>query len=581
MPAPPPAGPAPAASQPWEALLWRAARRIAALEAWRKASVALAAGAVSVLAFAPFFLAAVLFATLPVLVWLIDGALSRGLSAPGVPSDSRVRRVARAAWIGWLFGFGYFLAGLFWVGEAFLVEAERFAWALPFAVTLLPAGLALFWAAAAAGAAVLWRPGPGRVVALTVTISAAEWLRGHVLTGFPWNVLGYALTWPLPLMQSSGLVGIYGLTLLAVLVFAAPLVLVAHPPKRLRGGRAALAAFLVPAVPLAAMALYGAARLEQPPSGPIEGVRLRLVQPSVPQREKWRPEKFREIFLDHLVLSLTRPDGVRDDLAGISHVVWPEAAMPFLPLDHPEALRAIADVLPEGTTLLAGALRIEDDASSPFGRRGYNSLMVFGSDGSLSALYDKIHLVPFGEYLPLQGLLESLGLEQLTRWRGGFSAGASPRPLLTVPGLPPVGALICYEAIFPGAVVQGQQRPQLLVNVTNDGWFGNTTGPQQHFHQARVRAVEEGVPLIRVANNGISAVIDPEGRLLGRLALNERGTIDTDVPHARAAPPYAQYGDLPFLLCWLALLVWLSAGAAAGAGRERACNALSKISEQV
>jgi apolipoprotein N-acyltransferase len=356
---------------------------------------------------------------------------------------------------------------------------------------------------------------------------------------------------------------------------------VAHPPKRLRGGRAALAAFLVPAVPFAAMALYGAARLEQPPSGTIEGVRLRLVQPSVPQREKWRPEKFREIFLDHLMLSLTRPDGVRDDLAGISHVVWPEAAMPFLPLDHPEALRAIADVLPEGTTLLAGALRIEDDASSPFGRRGYNSLMVFGSDGSLSALYDKIHLVPFGEYLPLQGLLESLGLEQLTRWRGGFSAGASPRPLLTVPGLPPVGALICYEAIFPGAVVQGQQRPQLLVNVTNDGWFGNTTGPQQHFHQARVRAVEEGLPLIRVANNGISAVIDPEGRLLGRLALNERGTIDTDVPHARAAPPYAHYGDLPFLLCWLALLVWLLAGAAAGAGRERACNALSKISEQV
>jgi apolipoprotein N-acyltransferase len=281
------------------------------------------------------------------------------------------------------------------------------------------------------------------------------------------------------------------------------------------------------------------------------------------------------------MLSLTRPDGVRDDLAGITHVVWPEAAMPFLPLNHPEALRAIADVLPEGTTLLAGALRIEDDASSPFGRRGYNSLMVFGADGSLSAVYDKIHLVPFGEYLPLQALLESLGLEQLTRWRGGFSAGASPRPLLTVPGLPPVGALICYEAIFPGAVVQGQQRPQLLVNVTNDGWFGNTTGPQQHFHQARVRAVEEGLPLIRVANNGISAVIDPEGRLLGRLALNERGTIDADVPHARAAPPYAQYGDLPFLLCWLALLVWLSAGAAAGAGRERACNALSKISEQV
>jgi apolipoprotein N-acyltransferase len=173
--------------------------------------------------------------------------------------------------------------------------------------------------------------------------------------------------------------------------------------------------------------------------------------------------------------------------------------------------------------------------------------MVFADQGNLETLYDKIHLVPFGEYLPLQPTLERLGLEQLTRWRGGFSAGPSPRPLMSIPGLPPVAGLICYEAIFPGAIVQGGQRPGLLVNVTNDGWFGDTTGPWQHFHQARVRAVEEGLPLVRSANNGISAVIDGRGRILAMLGLNARGVIDSGVPAALAPPLYARLGDWTFV----------------------------------
>jgi apolipoprotein N-acyltransferase len=516
-----------------------------------------------VLALAPFFLSPVLFLTLPLLVWLMDGALTCPLPSP----DSRSKRLLASAWVGWLFAFGYFSAGLFWIGEAFLVEAERFAWALPLAVTLLPAGLALFWGGAAAAAGLLWRPGLARVVALALTLAAAEWLRGHVLTGFPWNVIGYALTWPLPLMQTAGLLGIYGLTLIAVIVFAWPFVVLASPPPKVAGRREILAAALPPVLVIGLLALYGGERLWRPTSPLIPGVRLRLVQPSVPQRDKWQPEKAREIFIDHLTLSLTRPDGTRDDLKGISHVIWPEAAMPFLPLNHPEALTAIGNILPEGTSLLSGALRVEDDLSRPGRRRGYNSLLAFGSQGSLVGIYDKIHLVPFGEYLPMQQVLESIGLEQLTRWRGGFTAGASPRPVLHLPGMPAVGALICYEAIFPGAVVQGGERPELLVNLTNDGWFGVTTGPYQHFHQARVRAVEEGLSLVRVANNGITALIDPEGRALARIGLNERGTIDTDVPRGRPATLYSRYGDLPFAMAWLALFLGLLARNARDRGR--------------
>jgi apolipoprotein N-acyltransferase len=527
------------------------------LTGWPRAMSAFVAGALSVLAMPPFFLSAALFITLPVLVWLIDGAAGAGTSSPigaFVPSRWRFHPACRAAVIGWWFGFGYFVAGLFWVGEAFLVEAEKFAWALPLAVTAFPGGLALFYALATAAVALAWRPGFARVLVLALALSAAEWLRGHVLTGFPWNVLGYALTFPLPLMQSAGVFGIYGLTLWAVVVFAAPMVLLADRRSGSQSRSQRVMALLIPAAPLCLAWAYGAFKLAEPVPPAVDGIRLRLVQPSVPQREKWRPEKQREIFRDHLELSANGPPGATDGLAGVTHVVWPEAAMPFLPLKSPEALQAIGEMLPPGAYLLSGALRVADPMSlHGVRRRAYNSLMVFGPGGGLAAVYDKIHLVPFGEYLPFQETLERMGIEQLTRWRGGFSAGHNPRPLMHVPGLPPISTLICYEAIFPAAVVQGSERPGVLINVTNDGWFGTTTGPYQHFHQARVRAVEEGLPLVRVANNGISAVIDPDGRVLAEIGLNARGVIDSPLPAARTPPFYARFGDVVFVLCWLVL----------------------------
>lgn len=514
------------------------------------------AGAISVLSLAPFFLWPIVFFTLPILVWLIDGASVE-------PNATR-----RAFLAGWWFAFGYFAAGLFWIGEAFLVEAETFAWMLPFVVTLMPAGLALFWGVACAAAQQVWRPGLARVLVLAVTLGLAEWLRGHVLTGFPWNVLGYTLTSSDALMQSAALVGVYGLSLWAVLIFASPLVLLAalSADTPLRVALTRSAGFAV--IPLIISGGFGTWRLSQVPAADVADVKLRIVQPSIPQREKWLPGKQGEIFRLHLDMSRQKPSGEIDDLKGITHLIWPEAAMPFRPLDHPEALAAIKGMLGTSTYLFSGGLRVAANPragglADPARPNAYNSLMVFGPGGGLAALYDKIHLVPFGEYLPWQPVLEAIGLQQLTRLRGGFSEGASPRQPITVAGLPPATVLICYEAIFPGEVIQATNRPGLIINVTNDGWFGNSTGPRQHFHQTRVRAVEEGLPIIRAANNGISAVIDAHGRARQLLGMNERGVIDTGLPAADPETPYGRFGNLLFLLH-----VVLFAGVAAVLGRR-------------
>jgi apolipoprotein N-acyltransferase len=525
------------------------AKRVRGLSGWRRRFAAAVAGAVSALAMAPFFLWPVLWISLPALVWLIDGAIA-GSAGQG----SRRGQIAAAAETGWWWGFGYFLAGLYWIGEAFLVEAEIFAALMPLAVVLMPAGLALFYAAASGLAAAMWRAGGWRVVALALALSATEWLRGHILSGFPWNVLGYALTYPIELMQSAAVLGIYGLTLAAVLIFALPAILWADTADHRRGRLAALAVALLP---LALAGTLGWARLAYATSDTVPGVKIRIVQASVPQQERMRPELWAGHFQDHLDLSGRDPTGKADNLAGVTHLIWPEVAMPFAALDSPEALSAIGDLLPQGTALIAGALRVERGGADGKGppSRFFNSLLVLGRGGFLIALYDKIFLVPFGEFLPLRPLLAALGLNELAA-RGGYSAGASPRPLLALPGQPlTMVPLICYEAIFPGAIVQSTtpqgKRPSLIVNITNDGWFGNTTGPRQHLHQARVRAVEEGLPLLRAANNGISAAFDAYGRPMGHLDLNARGTLDVPLAAALPPPPYAHFGEIFFLAGWL------------------------------
>jgi apolipoprotein N-acyltransferase len=491
---------------------------------------------------APFNIFPVLWLTFPVLVWLIDGATAR-------ENAGFFRRLAPAAVVGWSFGFGYFLAGLWWVGAAFLVEADVFGWLMPFAVVILPAGMALYWAFGVALARLFWKEGWPRVVVLAVALAAAEWLRGHLFTGFPWNALGYALT-PVPLMmQSAALVGIWGLTLAAIFVFAAPAVL---GDDRRRTPRAPAVVLAVAAVLFAAHLGYGAFRLSGGPDPLVPDVRFRLVQPAIPLDSRWGAANADTVMQRFVELS---GEGKGDaGLAGITHVVWPESAFPFLLTRRPEALAAIAGLLPPGTTLITGAARAERSPEPGAEPRIFNSVYVIGDGGEITAAYDKVHLVPFGEYIPFTGLLRALGLRQLIPLPGGFSAG-DRRRALAVPGLPVAAPLICYEIIFPGEALAPGVRPGWLLNLTDDAWFGDTPGPYQHFLQARVRAVEEGLPLVRVANSGISAIVDGHGREVVSLPLDRLGTVDGGLPVALEATPYARIGDVIF-----AVLLLFSAG---------------------
>lgn len=503
------------------------ASRIVVLWGWRRLTLAVAAGAVSALALPPFDAFPVLFLTFPVFVWLIDGTVGR----------SRWRMLGAAALVGWCFGFGYFLAGLWWIGYAFLVEAETFGWMLPFAIVALPAGLAVFTAVAAVIARMVWSDGPRRIFAFALAIALSELARGHVLTGFPWNAYGYALTVTPLMMQSAAVFGIYGLTAIAAFVFASPAALSGGGSRRARLAMPVLA-FGV----LAGLVSYGAIRLAGAETAMVEDVRLRIVQPSIRQSEKWRPENRSTIFADYLTLSDTAASPEAPGVANIDLLIWPESALPFVFDSEPAALPAIAALLPPGTVLVSGMQRIVRDAAAPDGYRVYNSVMIIDDAGQITDIYDKAWLVPFGEFLPFQDVLESLGLRQLTNVIGGFTAGPGPKTM-TAPGAPTFAPLVCYEAIFAGAFVSDGDRPGWILNVTNDGWFGDSPGPWQHLRQARLRAVEEGLPVVRAANTGISAVIDPYGRFVKRLGVGVRGVIDSGLPEQLAPTPFRRFGN--------------------------------------
>ncbi len=519
-------------------MLARLAHAVVLSWGWRRAAVAFLAGALSTLALAPFDAWPVLFATFPVVVWLLDGAAA-----------GRFGAIATAALIGWCFGFGYFLAGLYWIGYAFLVDAKTFGWLMPFAVAALPAGLGVFTGLGFAAARLMWTRGAIRIVALAVALTAAEWLRGHVLSGFPWNALGYALTGPLALAQGSALVGLWGLTLFAVLLFASPAVLAderADTPRPLILPVGALAV-------LAALAVYGAVRLAQTPTGFVAGVKLRIMQPNLPQDDKFNYAAKQRVMDRYIGLSdrATGPEltGVRD----VTHLIWPESAFPFFLTREADALARIAAMLRPATVLITGAVRAPDTIPSGAALRAYNSIYVIGPDGSVLSVYDKLHLVPFGEYLPFQGFLESLGFMQLTKVAGGFIPGDRRRPM-TIPRAPAMLPLICYEVVFPGEAVPRGEQAGWILNVTNDAWFGISTGPYQHLQQTRVRAIEEGMPIVRAANNGISAVIDPVGRLVKWLPLGTDGVLDSGLPQRIEGTPYGRMGDAPAALLWLAAL---------------------------
>ena len=489
---------------------------VTALAGGRALLFSFAAGAVSALAFAPLEFFPALLLGYAALVLLLDGA------AGGQ------KRFRRAAWLGWAFFFGQFAVGLHWIVYPFLIYPDANLWELPFAV-LLPAGLGLFGALAASLAMLFWSKGAGRILVFAVAAAASEWLRGHVFTGFPWNLSGYGWGASLAMLQSASLMGIYGLSFLTILLGASLAELTA------RRWRLPVVLLLL----FAGLWSFGVYRLVSTPMRPVAGVALRLVQPDIPQAEKYVRGLMARNWRRLMGLSI-QPAGQGRDIP--THIIWPEGATGFPVALAPEALEQIASLTARGQTLMTGSDRILRDAT---GITAYNSLYLFGP-GADPRSYDKFHLVPFGEYLPFAALLHRIGISQLTVGTG-FSAGDHPHVLQASPA-PPVTPLICYEVIFPHDVVdRGEARPGWLVNITDDSWFGPWAGPRQHFLIARVRAIEEGLPIARAANTGISGVIDPLGRVQARLGLNRVGVVDAALPQAISAPPYARIGDLVFL----------------------------------
>jgi apolipoprotein N-acyltransferase len=477
---------------------------------------------------APFNAWPVLFVTFPVAVWLIDGAAA-----------GKWRGVPAAAMTGFWFGLGYFVPGLYWTGNAFLVDAPTFAWLMPFAVLGLPAYLALFPALGFALARLIWTRDASRVLALAIGLTVSEWLRGYVLSGFPWNAYGYALSEPLALAQTASLIGLWGMTFLSVAIFASPAVLIDGSSRRRKPWIAPVAALGL----LAVMAVFGAVKLSLQPTV-LTKVKLRIMQPNLQQDVKFNYGAKAQVMQKYLTLSDRASGPQSTGVSDANILIWPESAFPFFLTREADAMAQIADLLPRGTVLITGSVRAPDLPPGVRITRAYNSIYVIDHDGSVLSVYDKLHLVPFGEYLPFQDLMEKLGFVQLTRVQGGFIPGTRRRAM-EIPNAPRALPLICYEAIFPGDITIRDDRPGWIINLTNDGWFGISTGPYQHLQQMRLRAVEEGLPVVRAANTGISAVIDPSGRIVARLGLGIEGVLDANLPTALPPTIYARLRDIP------------------------------------
>ena len=411
-------------------------------------------------------------------------------------------------------GLGYFGFTLRWLVDPFLVDAATWGWAAPLAVTLMALRESLFWVA---GTLVARLIAPRRLSALVLSLTLAEALRGYLFTGFPWGLIGHVLI-PTPWAQLAAVGGPHLLTLLTLTV-AAGLVWLAQ--RRWLG-----------AVPLV-VALAAAPVLIPPPdpADPDAPV-VRIVQPNAPQDEKWDPAQNLVFFQRMVAYTQAEP---RPGL-----IVWPETAVPVL-LDYAQAELETISEAAQGTPLVTGINRSQDGLY-------YNSLIVLGRMGQVQQSYDKAHLVPFGEYTPFGEILKNMGIHGIaTSEGGGFAKGAVPQPLIDLPGVGKARALICYEGIFAEEIATAE-RPRLLMMITNDAWFGKGAGPTQHLLQARLRAIEQGLPMVRSANTGISAMIDAAGRITAMIPLDTAGYVDVSLPPAHAATPYVRWGDWPVMV---------------------------------
>jgi apolipoprotein N-acyltransferase len=506
----------------------RPVRSLGAISGWRAYGLAVVLGAIAGLAFAPLNFVPAFALGISGLVWLAAEAPSR----------------RKGFAVGWWWGLGHFAVNSYWIAESFLVDAERFGWMIPPVLGGLAAYLALYPALAT----LAFRYLPQRltisgIAAFAAFWTIAEWLRGHVLTGYPWDLAAYIWSGSDAMMQSAALWGSWGLGLVTVFALALPALFVR---MNLRAARQAAVGM---ALVLGALYLGGFWRLSNAVPAPLEtdpgATRVRLVQPNIAQSLKLdsdtRPQQIQTLM--RLTLETPGFDQVKA-------VVWPESAANYLLERDPNLRGLLARAVPPGGILLTGAPRGEP-VDGPL-KEIWNSFAVLDDRGQVLGTTDKFHLVPLGEYVPMREIFTFIN--KLTPGSMNFTPGPGPRTL-RVPVLPPISPLICYEVIFPGAVTDPDDRPSLLVNVTNDGWFGTSTGPSQHFATARFRSVEEGIPMLRAANTGISGVIDAYGRVETRSNLVVEAVIDAMVPPALPATPFARFGLLAVLpLIVLALI---------------------------
>lgn len=514
----------------------RATRQGSRGQRWARIGLALLAGAGAALAHPPFGILPGLFGYALLMILSERSATTRG-----------------AFWMGWLAGFAYFLISCWWVAEAFLVNPAQ-AWMAPFAASALPAGLGLFWGTANALYRRFGPKGLERVLVFTALFCLLEWLRGHVLTGFPWNPAGASWKAGSAASQFAAIGGVYGLSVLTVGAAATFGPLFSTGPRRGRIVTAALGALVVAALVVGGSIRLSQARLE------LTDTTVRIVQANVAQASKWTPEAYEGIVRRYVDLT-AQPAAVTPDL-----VIWPEGSLPASGNDVFAAgaweAAAIQSALRPGQTLLMGLGIGEPDPSVPEGGRYYNSLLVVqnlgGPSPAVSSAYDKYRLVPFGEYLPAGRLMGALGVRALTHMPTDFSAGPRPAPI-DIPGAPRAQPLICYESLYPGFTTAGANRPDWILNISNDAWFGATSGPLQHLNLASYRAIETALPVVRSTPTGTSAMIDPWGRVIGdqRLDNGQSGVIDAVLPRPAGLTLYGRFGDTLF---WLMIGLGLLAG---------------------
>lgn len=495
--------------------------RLAALTRRRRCAGLFVLGAAAALAMPPVYALPLLPLAFTGLQWVVRSASTR----------------KRRFWDGWWFGWGFFVIGNYWIALSMLTDLSQFGWLIPFTVFGLTGLLAIFFGLSCVLAGEFRRPALPQSLWFASVWSLMEWVRGHILSGFPWNLPGYALSFSDAAVQPASVLGIYGLSFFVMLAACAPAALVCpHAVSGRLSGRGVLAVFAT-WVLLGGMTMVGALRLYAADLSPQEGryvpnVKLRLVQANIPQHHKWNPALQMRGLQEHIQLSL-----LSRGLDDVTHIIWPETAVPYVMSEKSRMSALLSPVAPAKGALITGTLRAQGEGE---GVQYWNSLVALRNDGSIAAAYDKHKLVPFGEFVPLHFMIP-VGTTD-------FSAGPGPRTL-EIPGVPPASPLICYEAIFPSLVVDATARPGWLLNITNDAWFGRSSGPYQHFAMSRMRAVEQGLPLVRAANTGISGVTDAYGRIVGMIGLGEKGILDVHLPVALPPTLYARFGD------WLALVL--------------------------